>query len=427
MDGMNFAGGFFGYTKRPGVWNITASFKRVAKLVEAAERSQIMLKCFLDDTAPSEEASKKWKTRRVREIRAGEKNVPQGSGILLGDMFRELGIEVYYSDVADNDDTLAFYAQHDGADVLSGDKDMFRYVGSTFKVYDSWHFSKQGELILKEKKFVEISEKDLREIGPLPRLKDRVSHTFGGVVKRGTVTCLTRRLGLSPHRVITPLRHALYNSLGVTGPIAEHWPEWVNNHVEWYEKSDIYPERSTDDYMIDLLQRPDDAFMHFQDALCATNDISKPPPSIKGGCTALRVEMTKINEDIRALEVKIANHINEVPRDEASKISHEKQGIVFDQDLKMLKRYKKSLNITKDEWHRHNFCVRSLVFELCSSRPGNHKDTLLNYWLLHESKQEQLKIERTKKEESSKWPHGRAGARQRKGKGEFKTGGKGES
>lgn len=392
VDCLNFATRFCGSTSTPGVWNITASFERVKKFVKAAERSQITLKCFLGDTAPSEEATMKFNERREKEIRSGEKRVPQGLAVLLGEMFREAGVEVYYSDNVDNDDTLASYAQHDEADVLSGDKDMFRYIGSTFVVYDNFYENEQGELRLRKKRYVKIPEEDLRRIEPLPTLKDRVSNIFGAVFKRGTVTCLTRRLSISPHRVVTPLRRALFKSLGLTGPITEQWPEWVNNRVEWHIESDIYPETFDDEHMLGLLQRPDDAFEHFKDALLGTNDESQLPPSIEKGCTALEIEMTKVNEDIHTLKNKITSHQINAPEGEASQILHEKQGRVLDDDLRRLEKYKKSLIITEDEWNRHQFCVRSLVYELCVSRPGDHQDTLLNYWLLRESKSKKSEI-----------------------------------
>jgi predicted nuclease of predicted toxin-antitoxin system len=45
---------------------------------------------------------------------------------MLGDAFRAAGADVRYSLEADNDDTMAAYAQLDSAHVLSKDKDFFR-------------------------------------------------------------------------------------------------------------------------------------------------------------------------------------------------------------------------------------------------------------------------------------------------------------
>ncbi len=52
----------------------------------------------------------KWKKRRAEQVRKCELNVPPGLSVIFGDMFRGIGIKVYYSEV-DNDDTIAAYAQ----------------------------------------------------------------------------------------------------------------------------------------------------------------------------------------------------------------------------------------------------------------------------------------------------------------------------
>jgi predicted nuclease of predicted toxin-antitoxin system len=52
-------------------------------------------------------------------------------------MFKACDIKVHYSEV-DNDDTIASYAQKNGACVISGDKDYYRYLGGTFKIYSDY-------------------------------------------------------------------------------------------------------------------------------------------------------------------------------------------------------------------------------------------------------------------------------------------------
>ena len=74
IDILNYGLDFF--TKD---WNMNLSLRRVQKFQEAATNSGIQLKVFLDDTANSKEALKKWKSRREREIRHEEKRVPQVS------------------------------------------------------------------------------------------------------------------------------------------------------------------------------------------------------------------------------------------------------------------------------------------------------------------------------------------------------------
>ena len=49
-------------------------------------------------------------------------DVPPGLSILYGEMFKDLNVKVHYSEV-DNDDTIAAFAERDGAIVISGDKD----------------------------------------------------------------------------------------------------------------------------------------------------------------------------------------------------------------------------------------------------------------------------------------------------------------
>ncbi|KAJ1393490.1 hypothetical protein B484DRAFT_459299, partial [Ochromonadaceae sp. CCMP2298] len=146
MDTMNYGTEFFPFS-RP--WSCTKSFTRVKSFVDAATRSNVRLKCFIDDAALTAEANNKWRKRRERELIKGEKNVPQGMGILLGDMFKACGVEVWYSQGADNDDSLASHAAADNADVLSNDKDMFRYRGAaaSYKVFGSFQVH-QGRLLL---------------------------------------------------------------------------------------------------------------------------------------------------------------------------------------------------------------------------------------------------------------------------------------
>ena len=56
---------------------------------------------------------------------------------MYGDMFKDLNISVNYSDL-DNDDTIAAYAEYDGAVVLSGDKDYYRYSEANFPIFSDY-------------------------------------------------------------------------------------------------------------------------------------------------------------------------------------------------------------------------------------------------------------------------------------------------
>lgn len=125
--------------------------KRIRNFVTATNNSGYTdIKCFIDDSNPSPEANQKWKKRREDEVKKGEKKVPRGFAILLGDMFISSVVEVLFSDEKNNDDTLASYAHRDKAILLSGDKDFFRYINAKYVVYDAYEISKNNQLVLSQ-------------------------------------------------------------------------------------------------------------------------------------------------------------------------------------------------------------------------------------------------------------------------------------
>ena len=69
-----------------------------------------MLEVFIDAGIQTKETMDKWKTRRAEQVRKCKLDVPPGLAVIYGDMFRALGVKVYYSEV-DNDDTIAAYAE----------------------------------------------------------------------------------------------------------------------------------------------------------------------------------------------------------------------------------------------------------------------------------------------------------------------------
>ena len=92
----------------------------------AAHNAGWHLEVFIDAGIQTKEALDKWKTRRAQQVKKCKLDVPPGLAILYGDMFKDLNVSVNYSDL-DNDDTIAAYAEYDGAVVVSGDKDYYRY------------------------------------------------------------------------------------------------------------------------------------------------------------------------------------------------------------------------------------------------------------------------------------------------------------
>ena len=92
-------------------------------------------------------------------------DVPPGLSILYGEMFKDLNVKVHYSEV-DNDDTIAAFAERDGAIVLSGDKDYYRYSKANFPIYSDFEIVK-GRLSLIPSEFF-WHPKPRQLLNPLP-------------------------------------------------------------------------------------------------------------------------------------------------------------------------------------------------------------------------------------------------------------------
>mmetsp|Transcript_13901 Transcript_13901/g.23054 ORF Transcript_13901/g.23054 Transcript_13901/m.23054 type:complete len:168 (-) Transcript_13901:1389-1892(-) len=84
MDAANFTGNFFKY-KKP--WSLASAQKEVLHFCQACTKSGWTLVVCLDQAIMTNEAMVKWRTRRGREVRKGERNVPQGALRLVGDIF----------------------------------------------------------------------------------------------------------------------------------------------------------------------------------------------------------------------------------------------------------------------------------------------------------------------------------------------------
>jgi len=317
LDLLNYGDDFIACTNI--AWNIHQSLKLVQRFVTAAERSDIKIKAFIDDTFHSNEALKKWRSRREKEITTENRRIPHGFATLLGDMFRKCGVEVVYSDGVDNDDTLASHAQTDGADIMSRDKDMFRYRASTFTVHKNYEF-REGKLILTDSAHSSSNGSNPYASSPrellrvAPPTKQHTSHILENLYRRGVSTSLMKALCISPHRTITTLRRAALLATGIVGPYTEEWPEWdrVAQRVVWHvEREIVLPTSSKEEgeLMLQLLGDPDRAMTHFFPEEAA----DRKPSRVSSKC-----------------------------------------------------------------WGRHTFCMRSLVYELCSIA---HRTPLLQYWL----------------------------------------------
>eukprot|EP00347_Sterkiella_histriomuscorum_P010085 403338736 len=235
VDALNFSRGFF---KDQNFWNRRAAFSKVRKFVEAAINSGYQLEVYIDAGKQTHEAQEKWRTRREAQLRKCELNVPTCLSTLLGDMFRGNKVPVYYSDV-DNDDTLAAFANYYGADILSQDKDFYRYMNRKFEIFSSYQVV-NGRLILeKSQKFRHPKPRQL--LDPLPNTYPYYPIVERIIVEkeyiRGCPSALTKFTG-NLHYLIKPLRQVFYTKMGINFEVFECYPEWdsQNERVYWVEE-----------------------------------------------------------------------------------------------------------------------------------------------------------------------------------------------
>jgi hypothetical protein len=246
VDALNL----FNFVARDGdEWTLFGKKRRdIKSFFDAASRSGWKVKAFIDagtgDVQDSNEAMEKWKSRRVVEVEKGRKAVPQGSNVLLGDVFRSYGCDVVYSVRFDNDDTLAFMAERDGADVLSQDYDFYRYNDRNFVVYFDYD-TKGGKLSLfKREVSKEIPKLGVLKRDLLPIADSDCQDIDPGIVSlrknlyvRGCPCPLVRLIGNAHHQA-RPLRQALYARLG-KDLVREIYPSWNIEaaEIEWIDEN----------------------------------------------------------------------------------------------------------------------------------------------------------------------------------------------
>jgi hypothetical protein len=252
IDALNYTDAFFDL-HRP--YNFDVPMRRVAAFARAAAASGIALRVFIDEGIATGETLVKWRRRREREVADGEKRVPHGLSWAFGDMWRRAGVPVTRSFEADNDDALAAAAQADGADVLSQDRDFFRYSGAAFRVFSDFN-DRSGRLVLTRHRATEarsgVAPRALLS-PPLPAgvPADAAAPWVPNLLlsrqyRRGAPSPLVRALGFNPHASAAPLRHALYQRLFAAGAgggdapvvVTEELPVWdaAANSVRWLEE-----------------------------------------------------------------------------------------------------------------------------------------------------------------------------------------------
>lgn len=247
------------------------AFNSVKQFVCAARESGYEIIGFIDAGKQTEETIKKWRQRREQEARSGRRGVPQGASILLGDMFRRLGVTVHYS-MVDNDDTLAAYAARNGGLVLSADRDFFRYTGceDPLTVYETFEIVNGKLKLTPHSNPVSkpgVSSRNVFDYTPETRSYEPTFERIAVDNKyiRGVPSPLLKFLP-NPHYTAQKLRQALYARMQRDGEclcVLESYPEWLNNDVSW-RLEHVKADCSLDDLLDDPTNALNTIFGHEQ-------------------------------------------------------------------------------------------------------------------------------------------------------------------
>jgi hypothetical protein len=320
VDALNFADFFF--DRVPRDWGLERPERLVRAFVRGASAAGLTLKAFIDMGIDTDEALGKWKKRREKEVRSGSKRVPHGMSVLLGDMLRRAGVEVAYSLETDNDDALAAHAQADGAGVMSGDKDMFRYAGASFSVFSDFdrlqlHATGRFELVPGRPRG-DSSVRPLLSPPPASVPADAPAPWVPELLRtrsymRGVPSPLVKSLGFNPHSRVRPLRVALYRKLFSAAAVSvrEVLPEWdaAGACVVWTETDVVFEGGASDTWDALLAGPPRAAFVALFPAESAA--AAPPPPGVNKGdwtrhvsaCRAVVYELCAAGQSQELLQV----------------------------------------------------------------------------------------------------------------------------
>ena len=335
IDALNYGRHFFAEARF--TWALEKPFERVKVFVGALRKANFEPVVFIDEGIGSAEASEKWISRRMKEVEKGEKNVPQGMSYFLGDMFRSQGVPVRYSLDYDNDDTLAFHAQADDADILSGDGDFYRYIGRKYKIYSDFKINgNEIELISnteeREKYIMNTRKNIMREIEDPPAYIDpNINIPFVPILqrtllyRRGVPSPLVRRLNFNPHLEIQSLRRAIYTVLFKNQKvvITEQFPVWSREEQK--------------------------TILHSEEVL--PWDECEPE---------FKIIMDKIKKNpFELFKEYFQNEFNSL-------------------ELIAKRKYVKTPGVLFRDWHKHCIACKTLIYELCCIVNGN---TMLSYFI----------------------------------------------
>lgn len=245
LDGSNFFQKFYpGLSKKndpPNHWNLNAPYKKVRRFVRAIRRSGYDLFVFFDAEHMSYETIHKWTKRREADVRKEWNTLPAKAGYLLGMYFRWCKVPVHYSFEADNDDTIAAYAQYYQGVVLSADRDFFRYRNREYDVYSDFIVTSSETIRLIphkiEKRKTGCGLRDILDYLPETlgenHTKNLIKTSWHQDIRMGCPTQMVKTLG-NPYLALRPLRQAIYYKFWIKEK-KEYIPFWNEefDKVEW--------------------------------------------------------------------------------------------------------------------------------------------------------------------------------------------------
>jgi hypothetical protein len=271
MDGSNYGSSHFFVNDD---WSISRMVNKVEEFVLALKAQGVVLVVFFDNARVSTEANNKRDSRILRDVSRMQKNYIQSGSWMLFQAFARFGVEIRGSEELDNDDTLAYYAHHDQAAVLSRDQDFFRYRIGTAKskpsyiVYENFRVTSNGKGASKVELALAVErhrpDVKLRALASAaPRFQRSLDNDwslnkdnpefFGG-----NPSPLVQELG-NPHSNLVAGRAAVYFKQGVKVAVRERIAEWRGNEAVFVH-STVEPDESD----LGLLEGPvAEAFQHY--------------------------------------------------------------------------------------------------------------------------------------------------------------------
>jgi len=214
---------------------------RVKEFRQILEANGVHAVFVFDNGQSSEEARRKWLTRRFREVRLEYRNIPYAAQKIFKSVVEKEGFEAFSPPGVDGDDAVAKLADHFDASILSADKDMSRYGIPSNRIFSSFAID-DGKLRLgyrprRRRKY--IKKRSLGDIELPKDLNDwkRTDNSMEAVFSSGKMTmgnadAYTKTLG-NIHLIAQPLRAALYARLGGNDKVInEYIPIWKDGEPQ---------------------------------------------------------------------------------------------------------------------------------------------------------------------------------------------------